>query len=73
VTIKVPKVLSVLDVHIHFRDSYRKDVKNVIISRKDMLDMGKCVWGKSVYFSSLYLSSVDIYLTTLVFFYSYIC
>lgn len=50
-TNKVPKVLSLLDVHIHFRDSYRKDVKNVIISRKDMLDMGKCVWCKMDFLS----------------------
>lgn len=49
-TIKVPKVLNVLDVHIHFRDSYRKGVKNIIISRKDMLDMGKCVQCKMDFF-----------------------
>ena len=43
-----------MDIHLIQQvnvNNVQLDVKNVIISRKDMLDMGKCVWCKMDFLS----------------------
>lgn len=43
------KVSEGVNVHIHLRDSYRKDVKNVVINIKDKLDMVSVVEKADVF------------------------
>lgn len=43
------KVAEGVNVHIHLRDSYRKDVKNVVINIKDKLDMVSVVEKTDVF------------------------
>lgn len=48
------KVSEGVNVHIHLRDSYRKDVKNVVINIKDKLDMVSVVEKNKCFCSSKY-------------------